>query len=252
MSLDNLKNLDVTLSMKTTAQEIDGAIGMLSADLCSGKAAGSSSDKEILTVINLKLREVDEAFDRPLDSPDIFKKLKNIATTAGQADLKGYCQKQVNMIEANELHFKGYTELFYGNCVTACELLRKAADIAPEHPLAAIDLEKVEKRLAKADDEIVKAELGIDKNPSKAVNWLKKANAMVTMGKLEEALPIFDKAIGLDADNPDAMAKKGAALEGLGRFDEAVTLFNKVLETKPTSQIAKKGLNLADYFTGNR
>jgi hypothetical protein len=47
------------------------------------------------------------------------------------------------------------------------------------------------------------------------------------------------------------MAKKGAALEGLGRFDEAVVLFNKVLEEKPTSQIAKKGLNLAEYFSEN-
>ena len=245
MSLEELKGLDVTYSMKGTADAINKVIGQLT-DGCSVQ------DKEILTVINQKLLEVDEAFDRPLDSPEIFGKLKGIASAAGQSDLAGYCQKQVNMIEANELHFKGYTELFYGNCVTASRLLKQAAELAPDHPLATIDLEKTEKRLAKAHGELVKAETGIEKDPDKTINWLKKANALVTMGKLEEALGVFDTAIKLDPEGVDAMAKKGAALEGLGRFDEAMGLFHKVLETKPTSQIAKKGLNLAEYFGENR
>jgi Flp pilus assembly protein TadD len=71
------------------------------------------------------------------------------------------------------------------------------------------------------------------------------------MGKLEEAMQYFDKAISLDPGNPDALGKKGAALEGLGRFNEAVPLFNRALEIKPNSLIAKKGLNLADYFTSS-
>lgn len=244
MDLKDLKELDVTYSMKGTADAINKAIGQLT-DGCSVQ------DKEILTVINQKLLEVDEAFDRPLDSPEIFGKLRGVASAAGQSDLAGYCQKQVNMIEANELHFKGYTILFYGDCVAASKLLKQAAELAPEHPLATIDLEKTEKRLAKADGELVKAETGIEKNPDKTINWLKKANALVTMGKLEEALPVFDRAIEQDPMGVDAMAKKGAALEGLGRFDEAVRLFHKVLEIKPTSQIAKKGLNLAEYFAEN-
>ena len=175
MDLNDLKELDVTYSMKTIAQAIENAMGMLGSDLLSGKDAGTAQDREILTVINQKLLEVDEAFDRPLDSPDIFGKLKGIASAAGQSDLTTYCQKQVNMLEANELHFKGYTELFYGNCVTASRLLKQAAELAPEHPLATIDLEKTEKRLAKADGELVKAEAGIEKNPDKTVNWLNEA-----------------------------------------------------------------------------
>lgn len=247
MDLSELKSLDVTLSMKGTAAAINGAIDSLSGELKDGKGCGSPQDKEALAVINQKLLEVDEAFDRPLDSPEVFQKLRSIASAAGQSDLEGYCQEQVNMIKANELHFKGYTILFYGDCVAASKLLKEAADTAPAHPLAAIDFEKAEKRLAKAGDELAKAETTIEKKPDKPDGWLKKANALVTMGRLEESLPIFDKAIALDS--LDAMAKKGAALEGLGRFDEAIVLFNKVLEQKPTSQIAKKGLNLAEYFS---
>ncbi|MCK5024582.1 MAG: tetratricopeptide repeat protein [Thermoplasmata archaeon] len=244
MSLENLKTLDVTLSMKGTADAINRAIGQLN-DGCSAQ------DKEILAVINRKLLEVDEAFDRPLDSPEIFVKLKNIASSAGNSNLESYCQEQVNMIKANELHFKGYTWLYFGDCVNATKYLREAAEIAPKHPLAAIDLEKAEKRLAKADAEIEKAEIQIDKNPDKADAWLKKANAMVIKGQLEESLAVYDRVIVLNPDNPDAMAKKGAALEGLGQFDEAIKMFERALEIKPASQIAKKGMNLVEYFAEN-
>lgn len=249
MILEELKNLDVSNSMGSTAQAINDAISTLSDGLRKGNEA-TIQDREVLEVIMRKLLEVDEAFYRPLDSPETFKTLKPIAAVAGQGELETYCQEQVNMLKANDLHFKGYTALYYGDCVTSAKYLKEAKELAPKHPLAAIDLEKAEKRLAKAEGELAKAEDGIDKNPNKVQNWLKKANALVTMGELEDALPIFDRAIGLEPENPDALAKKGAALEGLGRFDEAVPIFNKVLEIKPNSQIAKKGLNLAKYFTG--
>jgi tetratricopeptide (TPR) repeat protein len=235
--------------MKGTARAINEAIDSLSGELRDGKGCGNAQDREILAVINQKLLQVDEAFDRPLDSPEVFRRLKGIAASANQADLESYCQEQVNMIKANKLHFEGYTALFYGDCVKATKFLGEAARTAPKHPLAAIDLEKAEKRLVKAEDELNKAETTIEKKPDKPDGYLKKASALVTMGKLEESLPVFDKAIALDS--LDAMAKKGTALEGLGRFDEAVILFNRVLEEKPTSQIAKKGLNLAEYFAEN-
>jgi tetratricopeptide (TPR) repeat protein len=218
MNLEELRKLDVTNSMSATAKAINDAIGMLSGD------CHLSQDKEILGVINKKLLEVDQAFDRPLDSPETFVKLRDIAKKAGQSDLEGYCQEQVNMLEANDLHFRGYTWLFYGDCVRASEYLKKAANLAPKHPVASVDLGKAEKRLAKA---------------------------LVTMGKLEESLQYFDQALAKDPQSADAMAKKGAALEGLGRYSEAVALFNKALDIKPTSQIAKKGLNLAEYFEDN-
>jgi tetratricopeptide (TPR) repeat protein len=245
MNLEELRKLDVTNSMSATAKAINDAIGMLSGD------CHLSQDKEILGVINKKLLEVDQAFDRPLDSPETFVKLRDIAKKAGQSDLEGYCQEQVNMLEANDLHFRGYTWLFYGDCVRASEYLKKAANLAPKHPVASVDLGKAEKRLAKADSELEKANATIEKKPEKADGYLKKANALVTMGKLEESLQYFDQALAKDPQSADAMAKKGAALEGLGRYSEAVALFNKALDIKPTSQIAKKGLNLAEYFEDN-
>ena len=242
MSLEELKNLDVTLSIKGTTEAIMKVINTLT---------GGPGDGAALDVIRQKLLEVDEAFERPLDSPEVFSKLKGIAAKAGKSDLEAYCQEQVNMIAANDLHFKGYTWMFYGDCVKATELLGKAAKLAPKHPLAAKDLKTAQNRLDKAMMELSKAETQIDKNPGKSDAWTKKASALVTMGKLQDALPVFDKAISLDPNNPDALGKKGAALEGLGRFDEAVPLFKRALEIKPASQIAKKGLNLAEYFTSS-
>ncbi|MDO9536833.1 MAG: tetratricopeptide repeat protein [Thermoplasmata archaeon] len=239
MSVEELKNLDVTLSIKGTTEAIMKAIDTL---------GGGPGDSVVLDVINTKLLEVDEAFERPLDSPEVFSRLMGIAGKAGKNDLEAYCQEQINMIKANDLHFRGYTWMYYGDCVKATDLLGKAAELAPKHPLAAKDLKTAQKRLDKAHEDLVKAELQIEKNPDKSEPWVKKAVAIAAMGKLEEALPVFDKAISLDPNNPDALGKKGAALEGLGRFKEAIPLFNKALEIKPASQIAKKGLNLADYF----
>jgi tetratricopeptide (TPR) repeat protein len=242
MSLEELKNLDVTLSIKGTTEAIMKVIDTLN---------GGPGDGAALDVIRQKLLEVDEAFERPLDSPEVFSRLKGIAAKAGKKDLEAYCQEQVDMIAANDLHFKGYTQMFYGDCVKATELLGKAAKLAPKHPLAAKDLKTAQNRLDKAMSELSKADAMISKDPSKSEAWAKKASALVTMGKLEEAMQYFDKAIALDPGNPDALGKKGAALEGLGRFNEAVPLFNKALEIKPNSLIAKKGLNLADYFTSS-
>ncbi len=239
MSLEELRNLDVTLSMKGTTEMILKAMGTLN---------GGPGDSATLDVIRQKLLEVDEAFERPLDSPEVFQKLKGIAQKAGKKDLEAYCQEQVDMIEANDLHFKGYTQMFYGDCVKATELLGKAAKLAPKHPLAAKDLKTAQNRLDKAGAELSKAETQIGKDPGKSEAWTKKASALVTMGKAQEAMQYFDKAISLDSNNADALGKKGAALEGMGKFKEAVPLFKKALQIKPTSQIAKKGLNLADYF----
>ena len=244
MSLENLKILDVTLSMKGTTDAINKAIGQLS----DGKSA---ADKDILTIINSKLLEVDEAFDRPLDAPEVFVKIEDIARAAGNTALEDYCQEQVNMLKANDLHFKGYTWLYFGDCVNAIKYLQEAAELAPTHPVATIDLEKAQKRLAKSDGELAKAEILIEKNPAKVDAWLKKANSLVVKGQLEEALAVYDKVIELDSENAGAMAKKGAALEGLGRFDEAIKMFEKAMVIKPASQIAKKGMNLAEYFAEN-
>ncbi|MCK4757248.1 MAG: tetratricopeptide repeat protein [Thermoplasmata archaeon] len=249
MNLDELKKIDVTTSMKATADAIRGAIEMLSFEVKSGKEC-SLKDKEILEVITTKLKEVEEEFYRPLDDPTIFEYLQGIAATASQIELDNYCQDQMNLLKANDLHYEGYTALYYGDCIEATRLLGEAYKTYPNHPLAKIDLDKAQKRLDKADGELTKAEAAIEKNPDKAVNWLKKAGTLVTMGRLEEALSVFDKAIELEPDNPDMLAKKGAALEGLGRWKEAVPLFEKALSIKPKSQIAKKGMNLAKFIGG--
>ena len=51
--------------------------------------------------------------------------------------------------------------------------------------------------------------------------WCDKAAALCKLGRFEEALQVYDKALELNPDCFDAWWGKAAALRNLGRFEEA-------------------------------
>ena len=53
------------------------------------------------------------------------------------------------------------------------------------------------------------------------------------IGNLEAALQLFQKAINNNENNYIAWYNRGIVLDNLGRFDEAIAFFDKALEIKP-------------------
>lgn len=51
-------------------------------------------------------------------------------------------------------------------------------------------------------------------------------NAFIDLGKFDEALECFNKAIALERYNIDFLLNKGVVLMELGKFEEAVESFN--------------------------
>ena len=78
--------------------------------------------------------------------------------------------------------------------------------------------------------------------------WFRCGMVNLNLGDVEKSIECFDKVIELDPANPDAYARRGTAMESLGDYTGAKKFLKKALDLKPTSMIAKRGLNYADYF----
>jgi len=63
--------------------------------------------------------------------------------------------------------------------------------------------------------------------------------ALNELGKYEESLKCFDKALELDRSDISPLFNKGIALAGLGTYEEAIKCFDKILSLDPGNKDAK-------------
>lgn len=66
-----------------------------------------------------------------------------------------------------------------------------------------------------------------------AGDWSEMGNAQAKRGEYEEAVASYDRAIGLDAYNPDLWYNKGLALSNLGRYEDALYCYQRATNIKP-------------------
>lgn len=248
----SLESLDVTVDMGENVRVIQKAITELGfrRDSSGGvQVDNPSKAKYVLEKIDQKIDEVEDYFWRPLDSPEVYSDLRDLATTVSDSARHSKYQKKIDRIKANDLEFKGRIESFYGNQAEANQYYEQAVALSPDHPLAGPGKEKTAKSLEKAKKDMERLEKSIDAKAEDGGFWYKYAMCHLTLGKLEEASGYFDKAIKYSPDNPDAYAKKGTTLESMKKYEDARPFFEKALELKPSSMIAKRGLNYISYFT---
>jgi tetratricopeptide (TPR) repeat protein len=62
---------------------------------------------------------------------------------------------------------------------------------------------------------------------------LESAGVSQSMGLYNESLPFYDKVIARNQSNFMAWYYKGSALSELGRYDETIVCFDRALEIKP-------------------
>ena len=60
-----------------------------------------------------------------------------------------------------------------------------------------------------------------------------KGNALSQLGKYQEALIWYDKALAIDPKHVRALNGKGNALSQLGKYEEAITWHDKALSIDP-------------------
>lgn len=79
-----------------------------------------------------------------------------------------------------------------------------------------------------------------------------RGNALIALGRLEEAVAVFDAAHALAPRNVDAIANRGKALKELGRHAEAIAAFEQALTLVPGHLDAILGRAHAQVLTGQQ
>ena len=82
-------------------------------------------------------------------------------------------------------------------------------------------------------------------NPSTTANSTPlKANALYDRGlylmaanKFEDAIPVFEQSLALNADNSEAWDSRGYCLYELGRYEESLQSIDKALQIEPDSAV---------------
>ncbi len=204
--------------------------------------------KERLDAIHKKVEEIEEYFWRPVDSQEVYERLVQVANELGEKDKSSHYQYQIRLSNANDLEFMGRVQDFYGNKVLAVEYYAKALELIPIHELAGPAHSKAKKSIEKVQHEMAAIEKKLEVHKEDPGLWFKYGMVLLSKGEVKRSIECFDKVIQLDPTNPDAHARRGTAMESLGDYKGAKGFLEKALELKPSSMIAKRGLNYAEYF----
>lgn len=239
--MQELLKLNVTVSMDKDIEALSKVIDIID-------TSNQAKAKEMLVQIDKKVMEIEEHFWRPIDSPEVYKKLNALALALGDDKKASIYDSKIKLFEANELEFKGRIQDFYGNKVKAIEYYSEALKLVPDHELALPAHEKALKSVDKAKSELGKTAKKLQTDANNPMLWFKHGVAHLNLGEIDKAIECLDKAIEFDPSNPDALARRGTAMESLGDYQGSKKYFEKALEIKSSSMTAKRGLNYADYF----
>jgi tetratricopeptide (TPR) repeat protein len=102
--------------------------------------------------------------------------------------------------------------------------------------------------LGRYDEAITYFDKALAINPNYKNALLSKGWSLSNLGRYDEAIEYYDRAIEIDPNYILALNNKGLALNGLGRYDEAITYFDKALAINPNYEWAlnNKGNALND------
>jgi len=84
--------------------------------------------------------------------------------------------------------------------------------------------------------------LAIKPNLVNALNA--KGLALDSLGKFNEAIGMYDRALAVDPNNTAALTNKGVTLYHLGRYNEAISLYDKVSTIDPNNTAALTNKNI--------
>ena len=87
--------------------------------------------------------------------------------------------------------------------------------------------------LGRLEDAIASYDKALEIKPNYHDVWYNRGNALGNLGRLEAAIASYDKGLEIKPDDHEAWYNRGVALGNLGRWEEAIVSYDKALEIKP-------------------
>ena len=92
--------------------------------------------------------------------------------------------------------------------------------------------------LGRYDEAIISYDKAMEIKPDDHQAWHARSHALDKLERDEDAIASIDKALEIKPDDHQAWNYRGAALYNLGRYDEAITSYDKALEIKSDYHVA--------------
>jgi tetratricopeptide (TPR) repeat protein len=92
--------------------------------------------------------------------------------------------------------------------------------------------------LGKYDEAIEAFDKAIEIDPHSSLAWYNKGNALYSLNKLDGAVKAYDKSIEINPKYPMAWNNKGVVLDNLNKHEEAIKAFDKAIEIDPQNSLA--------------
>lgn len=110
------------------------------------------------------------------------------------------------------------------------------SDIDPKNITALVEKGISLDELGKYEEAINWYDKALQIDPKDVYALHSKGVALANLGKYEEAITWYDKALAVDPKNVNALTNKGSALYNMGKKDDAFIWIDKALTIDPTNQ----------------
>jgi tetratricopeptide (TPR) repeat protein len=87
--------------------------------------------------------------------------------------------------------------------------------------------------LGRHNEAITCYDKALEINPNYINAWGNKGNSLCYLKRYDEGITCYDKALEIDPNNADAWYNKGNSLYYLKRYDEAIEAFDRAIQTNP-------------------
>ena len=147
---------------------------------------------------------------------------------------------------AFHLHYRiGTAARAAGDGVAARIAFDAAASAMPNHPMAPLKIGEMLLEAAQAESALVYLEKAALADPRFVDARMKLGTALLQVGRTEEAQASFEAAIELNINAVDAYLNLGEIYAGRGEWAQAAAHYDRALLIRPSSELARQGLQAA-------